>query len=112
MLKIIYNGKNWKSRNWCDTTHWTKRQKVKEEFWSEIEPLLEVITNLSGKTFTVKIKYNSRFDNDNVFGSAKWVLDYLKKMGHITDDCPKFYKTTIINFDDTLPKGTYVVEVL
>lgn len=105
-MKITYKGKNWLSRNVVDSIHWTKRKKIKELFWLELDlkPLGEPMTE-----FKVKVRYNSRFDVDNVTGGLKMLIDDCKHKGIIIDDNPKYFKNLNIQYDAKLPKNTYQV---
>jgi Holliday junction resolvase RusA-like endonuclease len=107
-IEIRYCGKNWISRNKIDTIHWTKKEKIKKSLYLELNlsPFRSHITN-----FKVSVRYNSRFDVDNVSGGFKMLLDLIVQKKGIIDDSPKYFKELNIKFDNELPKNTYITKI-
>jgi len=106
---IEYNGLNWLSRNKIDVIHWTKKEKIKQSLYKELnlKPFTSVLTN-----YKVKVVYCSRYDVDNVTGGLKMLLDLIVKKGGVIDDSPKYFKSLEIIYDATLKKNTYITEII
>mgnify|MGYP000058577432 FL=1 len=91
--------------------HWTVRKKLGDEYKRQVKDALGAFDIPTIETFTISIRYNSRFDCDNSILCSKFVSDALVEAGFVDDDNPKHYKSLRISFDETLPKKTYQVKI-
>jgi hypothetical protein len=91
--------------------HWGKRQGYKTKYQKIFTILcLEAQVKPMSEMFLV-VFYNSKHDCDNVVLSAKFLLDAMKGT-YIQDDSAKYYKGIQVNYDATLPKGSFEFHIL
>lgn len=94
--KILLVGSNYKayfpSLNKMNTTHWTKKRKLKEQLG---KILLTYAENRKIRKNKAVVEYNRSSvhlmdEGDNFPASLKYALDSLKKLGFIKDDCREY----------------------
>lgn len=91
--------------------HWTYRKRLGDDYKKLVKAALAEFDKFTICDFSLSIRYNSRYDCDNSILCSKFVADALVEEGFVADDSPKYYKSLRISYDQTLPKGTYVVKV-
>jgi hypothetical protein len=104
---VKYTGQGLSLNSWYSGKHWSQRQKAKNFFKEKFLILFMEAKVKFLPQFKLHLKYNSRFDLDNVVAMAKIAVDTMKGI-YIKNDDKKFYKGLTIEPDETLPKDTYV----
>ena len=99
-LNMIYAGK-----------HWTYRVKKKNEYKIACREELAKHDKFIAERIRIVIHYNSRLDIDNGILVSKFLADTLTEDGYIHDDKPKHYDRITIQFDESLEKNTYEVQL-
>ena len=51
-------------------------------------------------TYKIDLVHNTRYDCDNVIITIKFISDYLKDNGYVTDDSKKYFKSLSIRVAD------------
>lgn len=72
--------------------HYSVRQKYKKEYNAEIEKVFKGYDKFFAHTFKIDLIHNTRYDCDNVIITVKFISDYLKDNGYVTDDTKKYFK--------------------
>lgn len=72
--------------------HFAVRQKYKKEYNEHIKEALSQIDPFHADTFKICMVHNTRYDCDNTILSIKFLSDYLKDNGYVTDDSKKYFK--------------------
>ena len=99
-LNSLYAGK-----------HWTFRKKKKDEYKKLVEAELENYDHYCGESMSIRIRYNTRQDLDNVILVSKFTAGTLVANGWIPDDTPKYYHKLTIVFDPEVEKNYCEVEI-
>lgn len=72
--------------------HFAVRQKYKKEYNAHIKKALEEFDQFYSETYKIDIVHNTRYDCDNVILAIKFLADYLKDNGYVTDDTKRYFK--------------------
>lgn len=91
--------------------HWTFRKKTKDEYKKLVEAELDNYDHYSAESMSIRIRYNTRQDLDNVILVSKFTADTLVANGWIPDDTPKYYNKLTIVFDPEVEKNYCEVEI-
>lgn len=107
--KFTYSGKGVSTNDYYKSSHWTKRNKLVEEYHWVIKSIIG--KKLQGKKFdrfSLIIFYNSRHDPDNVVGFGKIFVDVLnKELNLIEEDNKHIYKAIACIPDVKLKHNTF-----
>ena len=110
VYELVYSGKGLSSNAWYAGMHWTKRQKLKDEWRSNFHPLI-VAANMAGmQAMSLALTYRSRFDADNTTAMIKLLVDQLKGW-FIPDDTPAHFRGFSVEYDSSLPHNTFVFKI-
>lgn len=61
--------------------------------------------------FSVSVRYNCRYDVDNAIVCSKFLADYLRNNGYVDDDTPKYFFSQKTQYDETLGKDVFEVNI-
>ena len=76
--------------------HYSVRQKYKKEYNAEIKNVFDQYDKFFADTYKIDLVHNTRYDCDNVIITIKFISDYLKDNGYVTDDSKKYFKSLSI----------------
>ena len=76
--------------------HYSVRQKYKKEYNAEIKNVFDQFDKFFADTYKIDLVHNTRYDCDNVIITIKFISDYLKDNGYVTDDSKKYFKSLSI----------------
>jgi len=76
--------------------HYSVRQKYKKEYNEEIKNVFDQYDKFFADTYKIDLVHNTRYDCDNVIITIKFISDYLKDNGYVTDDSKKYFKSLSI----------------
>jgi hypothetical protein len=76
--------------------HYSVRQKYKKEYNAEIKHVFDQFDKFFADTYKIDLVHNTRYDCDNVIITIKFISDYLKDNGYVTDDSKKYFKSLSI----------------
>jgi hypothetical protein len=76
--------------------HYSVRQKYKKEYNAEIKNVFDRYDKFFADTYKIDLVHNTRYDCDNVIITIKFISDYLKDNGYVTDDSKKYFKSLSI----------------
>lgn len=96
-------------------SHWKARKEKSDGIsklidWSIFEQASRARKLGFADRMEVDLRYNSRLDVDNPIPLAKEFSDSLKRSGVIKDDKNKIYSRLTMQYDESLPRGSYVIE--
>lgn len=77
--------------------HYSVRQKYKKEYNEEIKNVFDQYDKFFADTYKIDLVHNTRYDCDNVIITIKFISDYLKDNGYVTDDSKKYFKSLSIS---------------
>lgn len=80
--------------------HYSVRQKYKKEYNAEIKNVFDRYDKFFADTYKIDLVHNTRYDCDNVIITIKFISDYLKDNGYVTDDSKKYFKGLSIRVAD------------
>lgn len=103
--KFIYNGEITSANKIWESKHWTTRSGIKNKYSKIFTVLMLEAKFKKINEMSLVIFFKSRHDVDNLFALMKIWADTIKGT-YISDDSTKFYKSTHIIYDDSLPKNT------
>ena len=113
VYELVYSGAGLSSNKWYAGMHWTKRQKLKDEWRSKFHPLISA-ANMAGmggmQAMRLRLTYRSRFDADNTTAMIKLLVDQLKGW-FIPDDTPAHFRGFSVEYDGSLPHNTFVFAI-
>ena len=72
--------------------HFAVRMKYKKDYNVHIKEALSQIDPFFADTFKISMVHNTRYDCDNAILTIKFLADYLKDNGYVTDDSKKYFK--------------------
>jgi hypothetical protein len=104
---FTYSGQGLSSNKWYSGMHWTKRQKLKEEWKAKFYPLICASGILPMPALRLSLRYRSKFDADNCTAMIKLLIDQIKGW-FIPDDTPKYFRGFAVEYDETLPHNTFI----
>ena len=111
MYEVVYEGPIVSNNKFYAGTHWTTRNKIKDNYHMVFRSLLKKAKVPKFNEFKIDVLFNSRHDCDNIVATLKLFVDCLK--GEYTpEDNTKFFKGFSINFDPTLNKNTVVFQII
>ena len=107
-----YTGKGF-SLNEAYNKHWTKSKIIKDRLKLEFNSLFshDPISKRIER-FSLSIKFNGRYDVDNISPMAKIFVDTMRSRDYIKDDTKNIYHKLTMEFDSQLPKNTYVFSII
>jgi hypothetical protein len=76
--------------------HYSVRQKYKKEDTAENKNVFDQFDKFFADTYKIDLVHNTRYDCDNVIITIKFISDYLKDNGYVTDDSKKYFKSLSI----------------
>jgi hypothetical protein len=97
--------------SWYSGKHWTIRKKQKESYSTHIEGELSKIDRFSMDRFAIDVQYNCRFDVDNAITCVKFLADYLRGNGYVSDDTTKFFFSQSTTFNSELNKDEFRAKI-
>ncbi len=83
-----------------NSKHWAIKAKHKNEYNKHIEESLNKYDKFFAQTYRIDIVHNTRYDCDNTIIAIKFISDYLKDNGYVTDDTKKYFKGLSIRVAD------------
>lgn len=92
---------------WYSGKHWAIRKKQKEAYSSFIKAELEGIDKFTMYRFAIDVQYNCRYDVDNAITCIKFLADYLRGDGYVTDDTTKYFFSQSTTFNQELKKDEF-----
>lgn len=92
---------------WYSGKHWSIRKKQKESYSAAIQQQLERIDAFTMDRFAIDVQYNCRYDVDNAITCVKFLADYLRGDGYVTDDTTKFFFSQSTTFNKELNKDEF-----
>jgi hypothetical protein len=92
---------------WYSGKHWSIRKKQKESYSASIKDQLERIDSFTMDRFAIDVQYNCRYDVDNAITCIKFLADYLRGDGYVTDDTPKYFFSQSTTFNQELNKDEF-----
>lgn len=92
---------------WYSGKHWSVRKKQKESYSGHIKDQLERIDSFTMDRFAIDVQYNCRYDVDNAITCIKFLADYLRGDGYVTDDTPKYFFSQSTTFNQELNKDEF-----
>lgn len=92
---------------WYSGKHWAIRKKQKEAYSSFIQSELEGIDKFTMDRFAIDVQYNCRYDVDNAITCIKFLADYLRGDGYVTDDTTKYFFSQSTTFNQELKKDEF-----
>lgn len=110
VYELTYSGEGLSSNAWYSGMHWTKRQKLKNEWRSRFEPLIKNANMAAMQVMRLRLTYRSRFDADNTTAMIKLIVDQLKGWV-IPDDTPAHFRGFSVEYDGSLPHNTFIFTI-
>lgn len=104
-FKFTYNGEITSANKIWESGHWSIRSGIKNQYAKIFTVLMLEAKFKKIDEMSLVIFYKSRHDVDNLFALMKIWGDTVKKR-YIPNDTNRYYKSTHIIYDDSLPKGT------
>jgi len=92
---------------WYSGKHWAIRKKQKESYSGYIKAELEKIDKFTMDRFKIDVQYNCRYDVDNAITCIKFVADYLRGDGYVSDDTTKYFFSQSTTFNQELKKDEF-----
>jgi hypothetical protein len=92
---------------WYSGKHWAIRKKQKETYSASIKDELEKIDKFTMDRFKIDVQYNCRYDVDNAITCVKFLADYLRGDGYISDDTTKYFFSQSTTFNKDLKKDEF-----
>jgi len=92
---------------WYSGKHWSVRKKQKESYSGHIKDQLERIDSFTMDRFAIDVQYNCRYDVDNAITCIKFLADYLRGDGYVSDDTPKYFFSQSTTFNQELNKDEF-----
>lgn len=97
-----------------NSKHWAIKAKHKNEYNKHIKECMDRFDKFFAGTYRIDIVHNTRLDCDNTIIAVKFISDYLKDHGYVTDDSKKYFKgfsIRVADDDDDLKKNTVFVKI-
>lgn len=94
--------------------HFSVRLKYKKEYNEHIKKCLDQYDKFFADTFKIDLIHNTRYDCDNAIVTVKFVADYLKDNGYVTDDSKKYFKglsIRVVDDGETVEKDSVLVKI-
>jgi Holliday junction resolvase RusA-like endonuclease len=63
------------------------------------------------ESMSIHVFYNCRYDVDNAICCSKFLADYLRNHGYISDDSPRFFTSQSTHYDASVAKDTFVAKI-
>src|SRR6056300_960744 len=92
---------------WYSGKHWAIRKKQKESYSGYIKAELDKIDKFTMDRFKIDVQYNCRYDVDNAITCIKFVADYLRGDGYVSDDTTKYFFSQSTTFNQELKKDEF-----
>ncbi len=92
---------------WYSGKHWAIRKKQKETYSEAIKYELQTIDAFTMDRFAIDVQYNCRYDVDNAITCVKFLADYLRGDGYVTDDNTKYFFSQSTTFNPELNKDEF-----
>jgi len=92
---------------WYSGKHWAIRKKQKETYSEAIKDELQTIDAFTMDRFAIDVQYNCRYDVDNAITCVKFLADYLRGDGYVTDDNTKYFFSQSTTFNPGLNKDEF-----
>jgi Holliday junction resolvase RusA-like endonuclease len=75
-----------------NSKHWGVQTKYKKEYNGYIKEAMDQYEKFYAATYKIDVIHNTRYDCDNAIIAVKFISDYLKDNGYVTDDTRKYFK--------------------
>ncbi|RNI30940.1 hypothetical protein EFA69_06515 [Rufibacter immobilis] len=108
---ITYTGKGF-SLNEAYSQHWTKAKTKKDELKNIFKGLIEESGIPEITFFKLDVRFNARYDVDNITPMLKLFVDQLRYSEIITEDTKDIYTGFSVTADSSLGKNTYSFKVI
>lgn len=110
LYSIFYDGPLVSNNKFYAGVHWKVRNNIKDKYRLVFTSLLNKKDIEPFEKFSLKMRFNSRHDVDNVVATAKIFIDTLKGKW-VPDDTKKHFVALTVEHDASLKLNTTVFDI-
>jgi hypothetical protein len=108
---VTYQGKILSLNDYAGGKHWGAKEKWKNPTKDFLLKAMLIEGFTPVENFSVRVRFNSRHDIDNIIPLEKVFVDVLKGR-YVPEDDKRFYRSLTIEYDPALPKSTFVLSLV
>jgi len=109
-LVFKWEGKDLSLNKWYDGTHWTKKNKLNQE-WHQFFKNFILPPYPFFQTYTITLHCNSRIDPSNLITLIKLCEDAMQELGVIKGDSAEFCKGVHIIPNESMKRKSYQITI-